>query len=70
MQVWELISRLSKCPAGAAVTVGVCATLNAEADEFDFTEDSGVSIRSSLDVECVKHDGDTVWLSELVAEDE
>ena len=70
MQVWELMSKLSKCPAGAIVTIGVNATMNVDADEFEFSVDGGANIRSSRDVECAKDDGDIEWLSALVACDE
>lgn len=69
MQVWELITQLSKCPAGANVSIGVNATMNVDADSFEI--DGGeVSIRSSKDVECCQGNGNTDWLSNLVATNE
>lgn len=53
MKVWELIAKLSECPAGANVNVGIAQTLNVAAD----------------DVEVCKDDGDTVWLSSLCADE-
>lgn len=69
MKVWELIASLSKCPAGADVNVGISATLNVGATDFEF-DDGEVSIRSSNDVECCKDNGDTAWLSRLVADED
>lgn len=69
MKVWELIAKLSECPAGANINVGVSSTLNASADTFE-RDDNEVIIRSSEDVEVCDDDGDTVWLSSLTASDE
>lgn len=69
MKVWELIMKLSKCPAGANVNVGVGATLNASADEFEFESDGEgeVMIRSSEDVRVQMDNGDDMLLSDLTA---
>jgi len=64
MKVWELIAKLSECPAGANVNVGIAQTLNVEADEF-VCEDGEVSLRSSADVEVTKDNSETVWLSRM-----
>lgn len=69
MKVWELIAELSKCPAGAEVNVGINATLNVGATDFEF-DDGHVAIRSSNDVECCKENGDTEWLSTLVSDED
>lgn len=68
MKVWELIAKLSECPAGANVNVGIAQTLNVAADDFAY-EDGEVSIRASGDVEVCNDDGDTVWLSSLCADE-
>lgn len=69
MKVWELIAKLSDCPAGAEVNVGISSTLNVGATDFEF-DDGQVAIRSSRDVECCKDNGDTEWLSTLVADED
>jgi len=67
--VWELIAKLIECPAGATVHVGVNATLNVEATEFEL-DDGNVSLRASGDVECAMSNGGTEWLSSLVERSE
>lgn len=69
MKVWELIAKLSECPAGAEVNVGINATLNVGATDFEFN-DGQVAIRSSSDVECCMDNGDAEWLSTLVANED
>lgn len=68
MKVWELIAKLSACPAGANVNIGIAQTLNIECDEFECSAGE-VSIRASSDVEVAKNDGETVWLSSLCADE-
>lgn len=66
MKVWELIAKLSECPAGANVNVGISQTLNAPANEFE-SEDGEVNIRSTEDVEVCDDNGNAQWLSSLCA---
>ena len=68
MKVWELIAKLSECPAGANVNVGISQTLNARASEFE-SEDGEVNIRSTEDVEICDDDGNTVSLSSVCSID-
>ena len=69
MKVWELIAKLSECPAGATVNVGISQTINVEANVFERDENE-VIIRSSEDVEVCNDNGDTVWLSSLLEVEE
>ena len=69
MKVWELIAKLSECPAGATVNVGIWQTMNVEANEFE-RDGIEVIIRSSEDVKVCSDNGDTVWLSSLIAVEE
>ena len=66
MKVWELMAKLSTCPAGADVNVGIGPTMNVESDQFEH-DDMVVSIRASSDVEVVLDDSSTTYLSELTA---
>lgn len=66
MKVWELIAKLSDCPAGANVNVGISQTLNVAATDFEYDEgDCEVIIRSSEDVEVACESGSKAWLSVL-----
>lgn len=67
MRVWELMEKLSRCPAGATVAVSVGCTLNGDADGFD-ADDEYVFIQSSRDPEVALPNGGAVLLSDLTDE--